>query len=132
MDRDLTPHWGTLIDRYVAYEGAVNGLAPETLRHRELYLATFARWWQSNRPGDRAEQASTIYREVELAGQGADVPGRHFPHRWRHTYATELVLAGIDIHLVQRLLGHRSVISTVGYTHLAIDDLKGAIGTVWT
>lgn len=31
-----------------------------------------------------------LYREVELAGRGADVPGRHFPHRWRHTFATEL------------------------------------------
>lgn len=72
-----------------------------------------------------------LYREVELAGQDAGVPGRHFPHRWRHTFATELVRAGVDIHIVQRLLGHRTVTSTVGYTHLAFDDLKAAVGQLW-
>lgn len=27
-----------------------------------------------------------LAREVELAGIGAGVPGRHYPHKWRHTY----------------------------------------------
>lgn len=72
-----------------------------------------------------------IYRDVELAGQEAGVPGRHHPHRWRHTFATELVRAGVDIHVVQRLLGHRSITATVGYTHLAVDDLQRAVAQVW-
>ena len=72
-----------------------------------------------------------LAREVELAGVGAGVPGRHYPHKWRHTYATELVRAGVDIHVVQRLLGHRHIASTVGYTHLALDDLRAAVGDLW-
>lgn len=72
-----------------------------------------------------------LAREVELAGLGAGVPGRHHPHKWRHTYATELVRAGVDIHVVQRLLGHRSIASTVGYTHLVLDDLRDAVAEVW-
>lgn len=69
-----------------------------------------------------------LYREVELAGRGADVPGRHFPHRWRHTFATELNMrGGVDIHLVQRLLGHSSIASTLGSSHLAIDDLQDTV-----
>ena len=36
-----------------------------------------------------------IYREVKLAGHRAEVPGRHFPHRWRHTFATELDMRGV-------------------------------------
>lgn len=72
-----------------------------------------------------------LSREVELAGEGAGVDGRHHPHKWRHTYATELVRAGVDIHVVQRLLGHASIASTVGYTHLVLDDLRGAVAGVW-
>ena len=72
-----------------------------------------------------------LAREVELAGIGAGVPGRHYPHKWRHTYATELVRAGVDIHVVQRLLGHRHIASTVGYTHLALEDLRAALGGLW-
>ena len=54
------------------------------------------------------------------------MPGRHHPHEWRHTYATELVRDGVDIQLVQRLLGHARIASTVGSTHLLLDDLRSA------
>jgi site-specific recombinase XerD len=74
--------------------------------------------------------SEAIYREVELAGQRAGVAGRHHPHRWRQTYATELVRAGIDIHVVQRLLGHRSISATIGYAHLAVDDLRALTGGI--
>jgi site-specific recombinase XerD len=73
----------------------------------------------------------TLHREVELAGLGAGVPGRHFPHKWRHTYATELVRRGVDIHVVQRLLGHASISSTLGYVHLALDDLRATVDAVF-
>ena len=76
--------------------------------------------------------SEALAREVELAGLGAGVPGRHHPHKWRHTYATELVRAGVDIHVVQRLLGHTHIASTVGYTHLVLDDLRAAVADVWT
>ncbi len=72
-----------------------------------------------------------LARESELAGIGAGVEARHHPHKWRHTFATELVRAGVDIHVVQRLLGHTHIASTVGYTHLAIDDLRQAVTAVW-
>lgn len=72
-----------------------------------------------------------LQREVELAGLGAGVPGRHFPHKWRHTYATELVRQGVDIHVVQRLLGHASISSTLGYVHLALDDLHETVNAIW-
>jgi len=57
-----------------------------------------------------------LAREVELAGLGAGLGGRHYPHKWRHTFATEMVRAGVDIHVVQRLLGHAHISSTVGST----------------
>ncbi len=40
-------------------------------------------------------------------------------HCLRHTFASRLVMAGVDIRTVQQLLGHRSIQLTVRYSHLA-------------
>lgn len=42
-----------------------------------------------------------LHNLVLEAGTSAGVAGRHFPHRWRHSYATSLVRRGEDIHVVQ-------------------------------
>ena len=64
---------------------------------------------------------------VRQAGEGAGVSERHFPHRWRHTYATSLLRRGVDIYKVKRLLGHAKLVTTERYLHLTVDDLADAL-----
>ena len=64
---------------------------------------------------------------VAEAGTSAGVTGRHFPHRWRHTYATSLVRRGEDIHVLQRLMGHSNIATTSRYLHLSDTDLVEAV-----
>ncbi len=64
---------------------------------------------------------------MPAAGTSAGVAGRHFAHRWRHTYDTSLVRRGVDIHVVQRLLGHSNIATTSRYLHLLDDDLLDAV-----
>lgn len=45
----------------------------------------------------------------------------------RHTAATQLIEAGIDIRFVQRLLGHASLTTTEIYTHVADKSLRHAV-----
>ena len=69
----------------------------------------------------------SVQELVQDAGEKAGVGGRHFPHRWRHSYATSLLRRGVDIHLVQRLLGHSHIATTVRYLHLNDADLADAV-----
>ena len=48
-------------------------------------------------------------------------------HTLRHTFASRLVQAGIDIYKVKDLLGHKSLKMTERYAHLAVHNYKDAI-----
>ena len=49
------------------------------------------------------------------------------PHRLRHTAATLLIEAGVDIRFVQRLLGHASISTTEIYTQVVDESLRNAL-----
>lgn len=68
-----------------------------------------------------------VRRHLRRLAQSAGLTRRITPHMLRHSAATSLLEAGVDIRFVQRLLGHRSIATTEIYTHVSDERLKKVV-----
>jgi integrase/recombinase XerD len=72
------------------------------------------------KPLDRHTGQNIYYRAVEKSG----VPRKGGIHILRHSFATHLIESGVEITLVQRLLGHSSLMTTARYLHVTAQRLS--------
>lgn len=91
-------------------------------------------WERSGRAAGNPAGAQLSPRYVQLmvkrytARSGVDRPVT--PHTFRHTYATDMLSAGLTIREVQTLLGHSHVNTTMVYTHVSHGSLAAKIGVM--
>ena len=75
-------------------------------------------WLFPGHPRTRPITTKAVYLVCRQAGEAANLPKGIHPHVLRHTFATHLLEAGVDLRRIQLLLGHRSLRSTSRYLHV--------------
>jgi site-specific recombinase XerD len=102
-------------------------------------LVLLRQWWRAGRqqgvmhrdgwlfPGQHAlKPISTrqLHRIVVEAARAADIAKRVGPHTLRHSFATHLLEDGVDIRVIQVLLGHAKLDNTAFYTKVATRTVR--------
>ncbi len=102
-------------DRYVP-------LSPRLLEElREYWRRVRPEHWLFPGHYDRPMSRDGAWHTYKTAKEKAGIAKPGGIHTLRHCYATGLLEAGVELHIIQRRLGHSSIRSTMRYLHLACD-----------
>ncbi|GCE85336.1 tyrosine-type recombinase/integrase [Komagataeibacter diospyri] len=110
-------------------------------------LPLLREWWKLGRqqgvmhpqgwlfPGQNAMRpicTRQLHRVVVTAAHAASISKRVGPHTLRHSFATHLLEDGVDIRVIQALLGHARLNSTALYTRVATRTVRAVISPLDT
>jgi site-specific recombinase XerD len=99
----------------------------QLLRTYWHYERPAAPWLFASRRGTPLH-ATTVRKALHRAAKRAGIGQRVTPHVLRHCYATHLLEQGTGVRVVQAMLGHASIASTVHYTRVST-KLMAAVPT---
>jgi len=107
--------WETKADlpRSIPMTSRVHNIMSLERTHWQPNRSVFIKWWQKTR------------KDLGFADDT-----HYVPHVCRHTCASRLVQAGVDILRVKQWLGHKDIQMTQRYAHLAPDSLKSAVAAL--
>lgn len=112
-------------------KGAKDRLVPLSPR----MLAALREYWRGYRPSlylfpgktpDVPYADTSIQKAIKRSARRAGIQKNIHPHVLRHSYATGLLEAGVDLLTISKLLGHASFTTTMVYLHCRREHLQHA------
>jgi len=122
----------------IRVERGKGGRARQAMLSLDL-LGLLRAWWKEGRrqgvmlpggwlfPGQNPDNPITtrqLHRVVQEAARAAGIARRVGPHTLRHSFATHLLEDGVDIRVIQALLGHAKLDNTALYTRVATRTVR--------
>jgi len=109
-------------------------------KDRQVMLAeplreVLAAYWRWKRPTDWLFPGGkpgcpitcgTVFETCQKAAQRAGIAKRVHPHSLRHAFATHLLEDGVNLLVIQALLGHKNLRTTARYLHVADSTIRAA------
>jgi len=140
----LSLKWGDIDfrGRIIYIMDSKSGEKREVPLNRTLYVALLGVRKHRDSPfvfcGKDGKPRKDIRGAFKAALKKAEIEDFRF-HDLRHTFASHLVMRGVDIKTVQELLGHKTMEMTLRYSHLSPDHKRRAVeifdkrmDTIWT
>jgi site-specific recombinase XerD len=99
----------------------------------EQLLAILRDYWKRQRPphwlfpgpdDSRPVTTRSVQRACRTAAQSAGLHKNVTVHTLRHSFATHLLERGVDIRVIQDLLGHRHITATTRYARVALNMIR--------
>ncbi|MBN2861616.1 MAG: tyrosine-type recombinase/integrase [Bacteroidales bacterium] len=114
----------------IKVRGAKGGKDRYTLLSKKL-LVLLRDYYKLYRPvnwlfegnGGGQYSATSIKNILNKAVKSAGIKKHITPHNLRHSFATHLLEQGIDLRIIQELLGHSSSKTTEIYTHVSTKEI---------
>lgn len=109
-------------ERMVYFSVRAKLMLQEYLSKRKGGNALFA----SSRTPYGSMSPRAVEKALQKVGERAGVARRVHPHLMRHTFATEALRGGMDLTIIQRLLGHTDPKTTLIYAELQPEAVRYA------
>ena len=120
-------------ERMVIHVRQAKGHKDRFVMLSEQNLSVLRTYWKAARPqgtllfpGQKPARWITersVQRAFRDAANRAGLDASVTPHTLRHSFATHLLEQGVDIRVIQDLLGHRNINSTARYARVAISTI---------
>ncbi|MBT3455710.1 tyrosine-type recombinase/integrase [bacterium] len=116
-------------ERIVLFGSKAHEKLLQHLLHERQKTKTTDEYLFLNHRGGQLTSRS-VQRIIQMFRQFLKIDKFISPHKIRHSFATHLINQGVDIRIVQELLGHKNIASTEKYTHVSQEHLAKLFDTI--